>query len=72
MSRKKANDHCHRFTFNLCNEAADIILKEQANSIMAGRFRGRGRIIEMMILQWNQANLSLSDLGTDSRETGSI
>lgn len=56
----------------LCNDAAEIVLREQANLLLKGKFRGRSRVVEMIILQWNQANLSLSDLGTDNLDTGKI
>jgi hypothetical protein len=72
MSHKKKDDYCHPFTFHLCNEAAQIVLDEQARLIRAGKFRGRGRIIEMMILKYHAGNLSRNDLGTESLETGKI
>lgn len=56
----------------MCDEVADIVLREQARFIEKGRFIGRNRVIDLIILRWNQANLSLSDLGTESRDTGTI
>lgn len=56
----------------MCDEVADIVNEEQAKFVAKGRFIGRNRIIDLMILRFRQANLSLSDLGTESRDTGTI
>lgn len=71
MNKRRADDHCFPMDY-LCNDAAEIVLREQANLLLRGKFRGRSRVVEMIILQWNQANLSLSDLGTDNLDTGKI
>lgn len=72
MSRNNPIDSCRKFQYQMCDEVADIVNHEQAKFIAKGRFIGRNRIIDLMIIRFRQANLSLSDLGTDSRDTGSI
>jgi hypothetical protein len=71
MSKKKPQN-CRRITYEICDDVIDILNNIQADSIRAGKFRGRKAIIDRIIYQWYHSNLSLSDLGTDRRDTGSI
>lgn len=71
MSKKKIQN-CRRFTYEVCDETIEILNIIQADAIRAGKFRGRKAIIDRIIHQWYYSNLSLSDLGTDKRDTGSI
>ena len=69
---KKRNNNCRTFTYFMCDDVAEIIINLQMESIRAGKFRGRKAIIDRIIRHFHDSNLSLSDLGTERRDTGSI
>jgi hypothetical protein len=68
----KQHEGCLSFTFKMCDDVAQIILKEQSKSILMGKFRGRQQIINRIIREWNHSNLLRSDSGTETLETGKI
>ena len=63
---------CWAFTFQLCDEVAQIVLREQTNSLIMGKHRGRNQIINRIVREWDQMKRDLNSSGTDASDTGNI
>ena len=67
------SDGCHRFTFLMCDEVAQIVFDEQRKELTEkGYFRGRNQIINRIIREWDYSKRERSDKGTDALDTGNI
>lgn len=71
MSQHTKSDGCHRFTFQMCDDVAEIVFDLQRRELTdKGYFRGRNQIINRIIREWNYSQRALNDAGTDALETG--
>jgi hypothetical protein len=69
MATKKS-DSCYRFSYRMCDDVAEIIIREQMKGLSKGKFRGRNQIIDRIIREWDYSNLARNEAGTDALETG--
>jgi hypothetical protein len=69
MARTK-NDSCYRFSYRMCDDVAEIVIREQVKGLNNGKFRGRNQIIDRIIREWDYSNLARNEAGTDALDTG--
>lgn len=70
MNENEEIKECHSFTFKLCDDVFDIVIREQTNALLCRKFRGRNQIINRIIREWDQLKRDRKDSGTEDSETG--
>lgn len=58
MSKYKVTANCRQWTYQMCDDVAEIITNEQIRLLNDGKYRGRKQIVDRIIREWASIKLA--------------